>query len=85
MLYAQRTTSIVTIVLLIAAAAMADVKGEFTLFRNRTTVWPGDIPAGRGGCGRGAPTTPVRSPRRLSARWITPPGSCADTRAGWCR
>ncbi|WP_329396337.1 acyltransferase [Streptomyces melanogenes] len=43
MLYAQRATSIVPIALLIAAAATADVKGEFTLFRNRAMVWLGEI------------------------------------------
>ncbi|WP_234386418.1 acyltransferase family protein [Streptomyces sp. ERV7] len=43
MLYAQRATSIIPIILLIAAAAMADAKGEFTLFRNRTMVWLGEI------------------------------------------
>ncbi|MBD0741441.1 acyltransferase [Streptomyces sp. CBMA152] len=43
MLYAQRATSIIPITLLIAAAAMADAKGEFTLFRNRAMVWLGEI------------------------------------------
>ncbi|MFD9797093.1 acyltransferase family protein [Streptomyces sp. NPDC059070] len=42
-LYAQRSTTIVPIVFLIAAAATADVKGEFTLFRNRTMVWLGEV------------------------------------------
>ncbi|WP_229848984.1 acyltransferase family protein [Streptomyces melanogenes] len=43
LLYAQRSTSIIPIVLLIAAAAMADAKGRFTIFRNRTMVWLGEI------------------------------------------
>ncbi|MFD9789809.1 acyltransferase family protein [Streptomyces sp. NPDC059070] len=42
-LYAQRSTSIVPIVLLIAAAATADAEGRFTPFRNRTMVWLGEI------------------------------------------
>ncbi|PKV83281.1 acyltransferase [Streptomyces sp. TLI_146] len=43
MLYAQRATSIIPITLLIAAAAMADAEGKFTLFRTRTMVWLGEI------------------------------------------
>ncbi|PKV87825.1 acyltransferase [Streptomyces sp. TLI_146] len=42
-LYSQRSTTIIPIVFLIAAAATADVKGSFSLFRNRTMVWLGEI------------------------------------------
>ncbi|MEW2490517.1 acyltransferase [Streptomyces sp. NPDC048411] len=42
-LYGQRATMIIPIVLLIAAAATADIEGRFTLFRNRTMVWLGEI------------------------------------------
>ncbi|WP_331723727.1 MULTISPECIES: acyltransferase [unclassified Streptomyces] len=43
MLYAKRSVSIIPIALLIAAAATKDVKGEFTVFRNRTMVWLGEV------------------------------------------
>ncbi|GAA0577963.1 acyltransferase [Streptomyces crystallinus] len=42
-LYSQRSTTIVPIVFLIAAAATADVKGTVSPFRNRTMVWLGEI------------------------------------------
>ncbi|GGJ51443.1 acyltransferase family protein [Streptomyces brasiliensis] len=42
-LYGQRAVLIVPIVLLIAATATADIEGRFTLFRNRTMVWLGEI------------------------------------------
>ncbi|WP_405828307.1 acyltransferase family protein [Streptomyces sp. NBC_01176] len=42
-LYGQRATMILPIVLLIAATATADIEGRFTLFRNRTMVWLGEI------------------------------------------
>ncbi|MEU6105769.1 acyltransferase family protein [Streptomyces flaveolus] len=42
-LYGQRAAMIVPIVLLIAAAASADVEGRFTLFRNRAMVKLGEI------------------------------------------
>lgn len=42
-LYGQRATMILPIVLLIAATAIADIEGRFTLFRNRTMVWLGEI------------------------------------------
>jgi peptidoglycan/LPS O-acetylase OafA/YrhL len=42
-LYGQRAAMIVPIVLLIAAAATADIEGRFTWFRNRTMVWLGEI------------------------------------------
>lgn len=42
-LYAQRSVFIIPIVLMIGAAAMADVEGQFTLFRNRAMVWLGEI------------------------------------------
>ncbi|MER6137020.1 acyltransferase [Streptomyces sp. NPDC001815] len=42
-LYGQRATMIIPIVLLIAAAATADIEGRFTLFRNRTMIWLGEI------------------------------------------
>ncbi|MFJ8827564.1 acyltransferase family protein [Streptomyces sp. NPDC102467] len=41
--YGQRATMIIPIVLLIAAAATADIEGRFTLFRNRTMVWLGEV------------------------------------------
>ncbi|MFF4490269.1 acyltransferase family protein [Streptomyces sp. NPDC001544] len=41
--YGQRATMIIPIALLIAAAATADIEGRFTLFRNRTMVWLGEI------------------------------------------
>ncbi|QIJ60628.1 acyltransferase [Streptomyces sp. JB150] len=41
--YGQRATMIIPIVLLIAAAATADVEGRFSLFRNRVMVWLGEI------------------------------------------
>ncbi|MFD9563937.1 acyltransferase family protein [Streptomyces sp. NPDC059994] len=43
LLYSQRSTTIIPIILLIAAAAMADVEGRFTVFRNRAMVWLGEI------------------------------------------
>ncbi|MET7898766.1 acyltransferase family protein [Streptomyces mirabilis] len=42
-LYGQRAAMILPIALLIAAAATADIEGRFTLFRNRTMVWLGEI------------------------------------------
>lgn len=42
-LYGQRAAMIIPVVLLIAAAATADIEGRFTLFRNRTMVWLGEI------------------------------------------
>ncbi|MET7354797.1 acyltransferase family protein [Streptomyces mirabilis] len=42
-LYGQRAAMILPITLLIAAAATADIEGRFTLFRNRTMVWLGEI------------------------------------------
>ncbi|MGP9018617.1 acyltransferase family protein [Streptomyces sp. BR1] len=42
-LYSQRSMTIIPIVFLIAAAATADAREEFTLFRNRTMVWLGEI------------------------------------------
>ncbi|MGW2475032.1 acyltransferase family protein [Streptomyces sp. NPDC001665] len=42
-LYGQRATMIIPIVLLIAATATADIKGRFTLFRNRAMVRLGEI------------------------------------------
>ncbi|WP_406447410.1 acyltransferase [Streptomyces sp. NBC_00876] len=42
-LYGQRAVMIVPIVLLIAAAATADVEGRASLFRNRTMVWLGEV------------------------------------------
>ncbi|WP_327305623.1 acyltransferase [Streptomyces sp. NBC_01298] len=42
-LYGQRATCIVPVVLLIAAAATADVENRFTIFRNRTMLWLGEI------------------------------------------
>jgi peptidoglycan/LPS O-acetylase OafA/YrhL len=42
-LYGQRAAMILPIALLIAAAATADIEGRFTLFRNRTMVWLGQI------------------------------------------
>ncbi|GAA0577947.1 acyltransferase [Streptomyces crystallinus] len=43
LLYAQRSMTIIPVVLLIAAAATADAEGRFTLFRNRAMVWLGEI------------------------------------------
>ncbi|GAA2739943.1 MULTISPECIES: acyltransferase family protein [Kitasatospora] len=42
-LYGQRVVTIVPIVLLIAAAAIADNEGRFTLFRNRAMTWLGEV------------------------------------------
>ncbi|MCY0926330.1 hypothetical protein OTB20_08945 [Streptomyces sp. H27-H1] len=42
-LYGQRAVMILPIVLLIAAAASADIKGGPSLFRNRTMVWLGEV------------------------------------------
>lgn len=42
-LYGQGAAMIIPIVLLIAAAATADIEGRFTIFRNRTMVWLGNI------------------------------------------
>ncbi|MFE0511300.1 acyltransferase family protein [Streptomyces sp. NPDC058964] len=42
-LYGQRAAMIIPIVLVIAAAATADVEGRFTPFRNRAMVWLGEI------------------------------------------
>ncbi|MFI2431529.1 acyltransferase family protein [Streptomyces sp. NPDC018693] len=42
-LYGQRATCIIPVVLLIAAAATADVENRFTPFRNRAMVWLGEI------------------------------------------
>lgn len=42
-LYAQRSMTMIPIVLLIAAAATADVRGRFSLFRTRTMIWLGEI------------------------------------------
>ncbi|MFF4562644.1 acyltransferase family protein [Streptomyces sp. NPDC001435] len=42
-LYGQRAAMIIPIALLIAAAATADIEGRFSLFRNRTMVWLGEI------------------------------------------
>ncbi|WP_239081056.1 acyltransferase family protein [Streptomyces coelicoflavus] len=42
-LYAQRATCIIPIVLLIAAAATADVENRFSPFRNRAMVWLGEV------------------------------------------
>ncbi len=42
-LYGQRATMILPIALLIAATATADIEGRFTLFRNRTMVWLGEV------------------------------------------
>ncbi|GAA4859332.1 acyltransferase [Kitasatospora terrestris] len=42
-LYGQRVMTIVPIALLIAAAAIADNEGRFTLFRNRAMTWLGEI------------------------------------------
>ncbi|MEV4451898.1 MULTISPECIES: acyltransferase family protein [Streptomyces] len=42
-LYAQRAMCLIPAVTLIAAAAMADQKGGFTLFRSRAMVWLGNV------------------------------------------
>ncbi|MER8183449.1 acyltransferase [Kitasatospora sp. NPDC094015] len=42
-LYGQRAACIIPIVLLIAAAAVADAENRFTIFRNRTMLWLGEI------------------------------------------
>ena len=42
-IYGQRAICIIPIALLIAAAAIADSDGRFTLFRNRVTIWLGNI------------------------------------------
>ncbi|MCP3755169.1 acyltransferase [Streptomyces sp. TBY4] len=42
-LYGQRATCIIPVVLLIAAAATADVENRFSIFRNRTMLWLGEI------------------------------------------
>ncbi|AXI78507.1 acyltransferase family protein [Peterkaempfera bronchialis] len=42
-LYGQRAATIVPVVLLIAAAALADNENRFTLFRNRAMTWLGEI------------------------------------------
>ncbi|MFD9482840.1 acyltransferase family protein [Streptomyces sp. NPDC059991] len=42
-LYSQRAVTIIPIVFLIAAAATADAESRFTIFRNRTMVWLGEI------------------------------------------
>ncbi|MET9397427.1 acyltransferase [Kitasatospora sp. NPDC002965] len=42
-LYAQRAVLVVPIALLIAAAAIADNEGRFTIFRNRAMTWLGEI------------------------------------------
>ncbi|WP_327679372.1 acyltransferase family protein [Kitasatospora sp. NBC_00458] len=42
-LYAQRVVTVVPIALLIAAAAIADNEGRFTVFRNRAMTWLGEI------------------------------------------
>jgi peptidoglycan/LPS O-acetylase OafA/YrhL len=42
-LYGQRAVAIIPIAMLIAAAAMRDSQGGFTLFRNRVMVWLGNI------------------------------------------
>jgi peptidoglycan/LPS O-acetylase OafA/YrhL len=42
-IYGQRAICIIPIALLIAAAAIADADGRFTLFRNRVMIWLGNI------------------------------------------
>ncbi|MFF4846363.1 acyltransferase family protein [Streptomyces sp. NPDC001194] len=42
-IYATRAVCVVPAALLIAAGAIADDEGRFTLFRNRVMVWLGDI------------------------------------------
>ncbi|MCX4591820.1 acyltransferase [Streptomyces sp. NBC_01549] len=42
-LYAQRSVTIIPVIFLIAAAATADANERFTLFRNRTMVFLGEI------------------------------------------
>jgi len=42
-LYGQRVVFVIPVVLVIAAAAMADHEGRFTVFRNRTMTWLGEI------------------------------------------
>jgi peptidoglycan/LPS O-acetylase OafA/YrhL len=42
-LYGQSALFIIPAALLIAATAMADAEGKFTLFRNRTMTWLGEI------------------------------------------
>ncbi|MGW8765243.1 acyltransferase family protein [Streptomyces sp. NPDC055815] len=42
-LYAQRATCLIPAVMLIAAAAVADRDGRFTLFRSRAMVWLGNV------------------------------------------
>ncbi|MCX3061826.1 acyltransferase family protein [Streptomyces beihaiensis] len=42
-LYGQRATCVIPVVLLIAAAAVADTKNRYTPFRNRVMTWLGEI------------------------------------------
>jgi peptidoglycan/LPS O-acetylase OafA/YrhL len=42
-LYGQRATCIIPVALLIAAAAIADAEGRFTIFRNRAMTWLGEV------------------------------------------
>ncbi|WP_101390072.1 acyltransferase [Streptomyces sp. TLI_146] len=42
-LYSQRSMTIVPIIFLIAAAATADARNQFTLFRNRAMIWLGEV------------------------------------------
>ncbi|MEO3764449.1 acyltransferase [Streptomyces sp. B8F3] len=42
-LYSQRSITIIPMVLFIAAAAIADIKGERSVFRNRAMIWLGEI------------------------------------------
>ncbi|MDJ0382029.1 acyltransferase [Streptomyces sp. G-G2] len=42
-LYGQRAVMILPIALLIAATAIADIEGRFTLFRSRAMIWLGEI------------------------------------------
>ncbi|WP_308408559.1 acyltransferase [Streptomyces sp. AC627_RSS907] len=42
-LYSQRSVTLIPIVLLIAAAATADIRGSASIFRSRTMIWLGEI------------------------------------------
>jgi peptidoglycan/LPS O-acetylase OafA/YrhL len=42
-LYGQRVVFVIPIVLVIAAAAIADSEGRFTVFRNRAMTWLGEV------------------------------------------
>lgn len=42
-LYGQRAICVIPIALLVAAAALADAEGRFTVFRNSVMVWLGNI------------------------------------------